>query len=139
MKKNFVESPNFWLAVIILIGGFFIGFPTEAAGKAVAAVFALIGSGGIVLKFFRDKPKVAAKPWIQDANFWNYLSVVAISVAPGIAEAVLPAAQELTLQVMRGNYGGAIMGAVSLITIVLKLVKAQKDKEEAIEKLSKGS
>lgn len=133
MKKNFVESPNFWLAVIILIGGFFVGFPQEEAGKAVAAIFALIGSGGIVLKYFRDKPKVAAKPWLQDANFWNYLSVVAISVAPGIAEAIIPAAQEVTMQVMRGNYGGAIMGAVSLITIVLKLVKAQKDKEEAAQ------
>ena len=133
MKKNFVQSPNFWLAVIILIGGFFIGFPQEEAGKAVAAIFALIGSGGIVLKYFRDKPKVAAKPWLQDANFWNYLSVVAISVAPGIAEAIIPAAQEVTMQVMRGNYGGAIMGAVSLITIVLKLVKAQKDKEEAAQ------
>lgn len=133
MKKNFVQSPNFWLAVIILIGGFFIGFPQEEAGKAVAAIFALIGSGGIVLKYFRDKPKVAAKPWLQDANFWNYLSVVAISIAPGIAEAIIPAAQEVTMQVMRGNYGGAIMGAVSLITIVLKLVKAQKDKEEAAQ------
>jgi len=129
-EKKFLESPNFWLAVIIVIGGFFVGFPQEDAAQSVTGIFALIGGGGLLLKFFRDKPKVDVTPWVKDANFWNYLSVIAVAVTPEIAQAILPAAKELTLQVLKGNYGGAIMGAVSLVTIIVKLIQANKPKEQ---------
>lgn len=132
-QKKFLESPNFWLAVIIGIGGFFIGFPQEQAADSVTALFALLGSGGLLLKFFRDKPKVEAKPWLTDANFWNYVSVIAVAITPEIAEAIIPAAREVTVQSLKGNYGGAIMGAVSLVTIIVKLIQANKDKPEQKE------
>lgn len=125
-KKQFWQSPNFLLAVIIVIGGFFVGFPQEAAGEAVAALFALIGTGGILYKFFKSKPAGKAKPWLQDANFWNYLSVIGISLLPEIAPALLPPLQDVTENLLRGNYGGALMGAISLITIIIKIIQTPK-------------
>lgn len=126
MKKKFFQSPNFWIAVLLVFGGFFVGFPSGAAADSVAAIFGGIGSIGLLFKFFKDKPQTQAKPWLTDANFWNYLSVIFISVAPIIVPQVLPAVQDIVQNLFRGNWGGALMGAVSLVTIIIKLFQSQQ-------------
>jgi len=125
MKRSFWQSPNFWLALIILIGGFFIGFPVEAAESSVSAVFALIGGGGILFRFFKSNPGTQAKPWLSDANFWNYFATLFIAVAPEVATTITPALQETVQQFFRGNWGGAIMGLISLGTIIIKIIQSR--------------
>ena len=125
MEKKFYQSPNFWLAVVLLIGGFFIGFPADAAEGTVSAVFALIGGAGILYKYFKTSPGTAAKPWLQDANFWNYFSAIFLAIAPEIGAVISPALQEVVTQLLRGNWGGAIMGFVSLATIIIKIIQSR--------------
>lgn len=125
-KKHFWQSPNFMLAVLIVIGGFFVGFPENAAADAVASIFTLVGSGGLLLKFARSKPGTKVKGWIQDANFWNYLSVIVISILPQVGPALLPGVEDLTENLLQGNLGGALMAGISLITIIVKMFQKPK-------------
>jgi hypothetical protein len=124
--KPFYASPNFWLAIVIVIGGFFVGFPAGAAGDAVAAIFGLVGAGGIMYRFFKEKPAIQVKPWIQDANFWNYSTVLAVSALPVIGPQIMPALEDVTTKLFRGDWGGAIMSFVSLATIVVKILQSKK-------------
>lgn len=134
MKTKFWSSPNFWLAVVIVIGGFFVGFPAGAAGEAVAAVFSLFAAGGILFRFFKSKPGAQVKPWLTDANFWNYASVIVVSLAPVIGPQILPQIEDITQQLFRGNWGGALMSFVSLATIIIKIIQGQSGAAKLAEK-----
>lgn len=131
-KKKFWQSPNFILAVVLVLGGFFIGFPSEAATEAVSGLFTLIGGGGLVYKFFKNTPQGQVKPWLTDANFWNYLSVIIVSLLPTVGPAILPSLQEVTQALINGNLGGAIIGAVSLITIIVKIIQGRHNVIEPV-------
>lgn len=122
--RKFWMSPNFILAVIIAVGGFFVGFPEGAAREAVTSLFALVGSAGVLYKFFKGKPGTQAKTWLGDANLWNYLYVIFAAISPTIAESLMGPAGEVVKNIVQGNWGGAIMAAISLVTIIIKIVQS---------------
>ncbi len=122
-NKKWYQSANFYIALVLAIGGFFVGFPEGAAGDAVAAIFGLIGSGGAIYQFFKSRPERKGKSWFADANFWNYAGAVIVSIVPTYGgELVEPLKQTLTA-LIGGNWNGVIIGAVSLATILFKLFK----------------
>ena len=118
--KEAVKGTNFWFSLVLLFGGLFIGFPENEARNAVSALFAVISS----IFFFRGFFKNAifdVKNWLNDANTWNYIAAILISIIPNFPEDIVPSIGELIRAIHEGNTQGILIALFSLITIIAKL------------------
>jgi hypothetical protein len=123
-KKKWWQSSNFWTAVVLVIGGFFVGFPEVAGTEAVAGVFALIAVGKTLHNYF----KTAAfdwRSWLDDANFWNYLATVVVAVFPTLPSGAIENLETAVRSAIGGNWQGLIIALFSLGTILYKTLKPQ--------------
>lgn len=123
--KPFWQSTNFYIALILAVGGLFVGFPEDAARELVGQVFALIASGAAI----RNWAKNAGKPVIArlgGANFWNYVATVVLALVPAFPPEMFDALQQLAANVIGQNWQGVIMAVFSIATIVYKIVTAPK-------------
>lgn len=118
---KFWQGTNFWVALILLVGGFFVGFPQEDATGAVTAFFALIATGfGI-----REKVKgvVSFKDWISGSNTWNYLGAAVVAIVPSIPTELFTSLQSIMQAAVGGNWQGIAVGVFSLATILYNVFK----------------
>jgi len=121
--KKWYQSANFYLALVLVSGGFFIGFPEDAAKSGIAALFALIPAAGTVYKFFKDKPANKGLAWFKDANFWNYASAIVLAVVPTYGPGLIEPVRQILESLIGKNWNGVIIGAISLATILIKIFK----------------
>jgi len=126
IKKQFWQSTNFWTAVTLLVGGFFVGFPADVATNVVGWIFMLIGAGATLRNFFQDSP-TDVKGWVLDANFWNYLTAIVVAIVPTLPSGTIELIESVARDLIGGNWQGAIIGVVSLVTILYKIFSAPKE------------
>jgi len=124
-KEKFL-STNFLLAVILLVGGLFVGFPAGEASKIVSGLFALIGSIGALRVFFKNA-EFDPKKWITNSNTWNYLATILISLFPVLTPDLFPALRAIVEAAMGGNWQGILTAVMSLFTIIWNIVKKSKE------------
>ena len=121
--KKWYQSTNFWTAVLLAIGGLFVGFPEEAGVSMIGQIFALIGSVGIMRNFFKSSPKPDFKK-IGEVNFWNYIAAIATAIVPGVLpDELFIRLQELAESLLNGNWQGVITAIFSIATILYYLIK----------------
>lgn len=123
MQKKWYQSANFYIALVLAIGGFFIGFPENAAKDTVAALFALIAGGGVIYQFAKARPATKGKAWFTDGNFWNYVTTVVVSLLPTFGGELIEPVRQIAESLLGGNWNGAIIGAISLVTILIKIFR----------------
>ena len=117
-EKKFWQSANFWIILTTgVLGGFFVGFPSEAAGNAINALFALVYSGAILRDAFSDL-KFDWKKAIGDKNWWNYLAGIVISIISVIPLEVFQQLAEIATAAIGGNWQGVMVGVFGLLTIL---------------------
>lgn len=120
--KPFWKSVNFWLAIVMLIGGAYVGFPEGDAGDAVQAIFQLFASGGIVYNFLKlNKPNF--RQLLQNSNTYVYLGVIVTGFFPDIPGQAFTDIESIVRSILGGNWQGAIVAAFSLIGILFRLVR----------------
>lgn len=124
LKEKFF-STNFILAVVLLVGGLFVGFPKGEAEKVVASLFTLIGSVGAFRVFFKTAEFSPIK-WIQDSNTWNYLATIFIALFPVLTPEVFTALRAAIEAGMGGNWQGILTALISLATILWNIFKNAK-------------
>lgn len=124
LKEKFF-STNFILAVLLLVGGLFVGFPKGEAEKVVASLFTLIGSVGAFRVFFKTAEFSPIK-WIQDSNTWNYLATIFIALFPVLTPEVFTALRAAIEAGMGGNWQGILTALISLATILWNVFKNAK-------------
>jgi len=122
VNKQFWQGTNFWQALVLLIGGFWVGFPQEDATGAVASIFALIAT----VFGIREKVKGAAisfKDWITSSNTWNYIATAAVSIIPALPADLFTSIHDVLKAAIGGNWQGIAVGVFSLVTIIYNLAK----------------
>jgi hypothetical protein len=124
LKEKFF-STNFILAVVLLVGGLFVGFPKGEAEKVVASLFTLIGSVGAFRVFFKTAEFSPVK-WIQNSNTWNYLSTIFIALFPVLTPDVFTALRAAIEAGIGGNWQGILTALISLATILWNVFKNAK-------------
>lgn len=124
LKDSFF-STNFILAVVLLFGGLFVGFPEGEARTLVAGLFTVIGSVGAFRVFFKNA-EFSPRKWITNSNTWNYLSTIFIALFPVLTPEFFPAAKNVLDAALTGNFQGILTALISLGTIVWNIFKTSQ-------------
>ena len=124
-SKKWWQSANFYIAVVLAIGGYFFAFPEGKAIEAVNGLFATIAGGGALYQFFKARPETKGKGWFADANFWNYTSTALVAVLPVAGPELLPSLKGVVEGLVQGNWGNIITFGLSFFTIIYKLIRGR--------------
>lgn len=127
--KKFWQSSNFWIAVSLAIGGFFIGFPEDEARNLVGYIFATISSVGIFRNFFKNSPK---PDWKQAGklNFWNYVATIVTAIIPNqLPPELFTSLQGVAESLIGKNWNGVVMGLFSVGTILYYAITSKNNTE----------
>lgn len=122
--KQWWQSSNFWTALVLMAGGFFVGFPEETASGFVGLIFAII-AGGKTLQNYLTNANLDWRKWLNDANFWNYLGALLITIVPTLPVGLMDSLQNAVQAALGGNWQGMIIALFSLGTILYKVFKPQ--------------
>ena len=81
---KFWQGTNFWIALVLAVGGLFVGFPEGDARNIVGGVFALIASAGALREKLKGAAIVNWKDWIRSTNTWNYIGAAIVAIVPAL-------------------------------------------------------
>lgn len=123
--KQAIKDQNFWLALTIIIGGFWVGFSKENATNIISTIFVLVGGVGQFANFFKNA-KTDWKKWVTNSNFWTYLSVIVIAFVPSLSPELFQAIQRIATDAINQNWQGVIGGLFTLVTFVYKIITTPK-------------
>lgn len=123
MKINdLFKSTNFTLAVVLAIGGLWVGFPEGELRGIVEALFGIVAGAGLV----REKLKSATvdwKAWIRSANTWNYIGTAVIAIFPALPIDFFQRVRDLLDSALIGNWQGVVTSIFSLATILYYVLR----------------
>jgi hypothetical protein len=124
--KKALQDQNFWLAVVLIIGGFWNGFSSEDATALISTLFVLIAGVGQFANFFKNA-ETDWKRWVTNSNFWTYLSVIVVGFVPTLDAELFNAIQRIATDAINQNWQGVIGGLFTLVTFVYKIITTPKD------------
>ncbi len=123
-KTKFWQGTNFWVALVLAIGGLFVGFPEGEAHNIVAAIFAVIAGAGAI----REKVKggVDVKAWVSSKNTWNYIAAAVTAAIPMIPADLFSRLHELATAAIGGNWQGIVTASFSIATMIYYIFRKPK-------------
>ena len=120
--KQFWKSTNFWLSIVLLFGGAYVGFPEGAAGDAVEGLFKLLGGGGLVYNFLKQA-KPSLRLLLENSNTYVYLGTILTAFWSDIPGQLFVDLEAIVRSILGGNWQGALVSALSFIGIIFRLVR----------------
>ena len=123
--KKALQDQNFWLAVVLIIGGFWTGFSSEDATALISTLFVLIAGVGQFANFFKNA-NTDWRKWLTNSNFWTYLGVIVVALIPSVDAELFQAIQKVAVDAINQNWQGVIGGLFTLVTFVYKIVTTPK-------------
>ena len=120
-KKPFYLSTNFYLALLMLIGSFW-ALPIELGRELTLAFTAVIAAFGLFRQWLKTKPgRLPLREWLKkDANTWNYLAGVVLTILPFAGELV-PALRDVVDAIINGQWNLLLTRLITLGTIAYYL------------------
>ncbi len=128
--RDFLKSSNFWTAIVLAIGGLFVGFPEEAGATIVNQLFALLGTGKLLHEYFKTRPQADYKGAVNRSNWWNYIGVIVTTAIPALPGNFTDGLEDLFRSLLSANWQGVLIALFSLATILYNLFQS-KDKKPA--------
>lgn len=116
-NKKFWQSSNFWIALVLTIGGLWVGFPEGEAQGTVSALFALIASAGLLRNKLKDL-QIDWRAWLSSKNTWNYLAAALTAAIPAIPLDLFDRLQDLATALIGGNWQGILTALFSIGTML---------------------
>jgi hypothetical protein len=117
-----LHGTNFWVSIVLFIGGLFVGFPTDLAAETVD--YWVAGIAGIFA--VREKLKSSTidwRAWLGNTNTFAYLGTVITALIPVIPMQLFTDLASLAQAALGGNWQGIVVAAFSIATIIFHLVK----------------
>ena len=119
-QKKFWQGTNFWVSLVLLIGGLFVGFPQGPAREIVAGVFALIGAVFAVREWAKST-EIDFAAWVRSSNTWQYLATIITAILPTFPLALLDSGRGVVEAIFSGNLQGIIIAGLSFLTMLYNL------------------
>lgn len=126
MKYGFLRSSNFWTAVVLAIGGLFVGFQPELGIDLVMQAFGLFAVGKAFREYFATKPKVDAGQAVNNSNWWNYIATIVTAFLPQLPGEFFDSLQEVMSNLLAGNWQGVLVALFSIATILYNLFQSKE-------------
>ena len=80
---KFYQGTNFWVSIVLFLGGLFAGFPSDLAAETVEYWVAGIAGIFAVREKLKDA-KIDWRAWIGNTNTWAYLGTFVTALVPVI-------------------------------------------------------
>lgn len=119
--KSAINNQNFVVALILMVGGFWVGFNEEEATNLVNIIFAAVAGLGALLNYFKDA-KLDWKDWVNNSNFWNYLSIIAVVFVPNIPSEAINSIEQIVINILNQNWEALIASVTTFIVFLYKIV-----------------
>jgi hypothetical protein len=116
-QLKFWQGTNFWIALVLALGGLFVGFPEGDARNIVGAIFALVASAGAIREKIKGA-KIDWKAWISSKNTWNYIAAAVTAAVPMIPLDLFARLNDLATSAISGNWQGIVTALFSIATII---------------------
>ena len=120
---KFWQGTNFWIALVLAIGGLFIGFPENEARNIVSGIFALVAGVGLFREKLKGLVPVDWKTWIRQPNTWNYIGAAVVAVVPTIPLELFTHIRTTIDAAIGGNWQGIATGVFSIATMLYYIFK----------------
>ena len=117
ITTNAFAGTNLWANLILLIGSIFGGISDTDAGLITAAGTGIVGAFFAIRNWVKTAHFSLGKSWVKDPNNWAYVTAIITGLVPVAATLVEPL-RSLANALVDGNWGSAITGAVTLISII---------------------
>jgi hypothetical protein len=127
---GFLQSSNFWTAVVMAVGGLFVGFPEGLGEQFVAELFALLGTGKLLREYIKSRPAVNAGEAVNRSNWWNYIGVIITSIVPMIPGEFIDSLQNVLSNLLSSNWQGVLVALFSIATILYNLFQSKNKEPE---------
>lgn len=123
---EFWQGTNFWIALILAVGGLFVGFPEGDARNIVGGVFALIASAGALREKLKGAATVNWKDWIRSTNTWNYIGAAVVAIVPALPGDFFLRLRDLIDAILGGNWQGIVTAVFSIATMLYFIIKGTR-------------
>jgi hypothetical protein len=129
-KKPFYLGTNFYLALLMLIGSFW-ALPLGLGNELTIAFTAVIAAFGLFREWLKTKPqRLPLREWLKrDANTWNYLAGVLLTILPFAGELV-PALRDVVDAIITKQWNLLLTRIITLGTIAYYLFFKREKEEE---------
>lgn len=127
--KPWYLSTGFITSAVLIIGGFFVGFPEDAAKATVGAIFTTISSLGIFRVWVKAGIQADWRRWLLNGNFWGLLLALAGSIDAVFAPQFVEPLRQIVESAINGNFNGVVVGIGGLLAVVLSLMRGRSKKE----------
>ena len=124
--KPWYLSTGFITSAVLIIGGFFVGFPEDAAKQTVGAIFTTISSLGIFRVWIKAGVALDWKKWLTDGNFWGLLLALAGSIDAIFAPQFIEPIRQIVESAISGDFNGVVVGLGGLLAVILSLMRAKR-------------
>lgn len=127
MKSNFL-STNFWMALLLLVGAVF-SISGEVTQQGAGLLMGAVAFAGVAREAFKSAKFIGWGKFL-DANVWNYLVTVLVTVVP-MLEPVMPALKKVIDAILMKDWGAVLTATISAGTIVwYTIIKPKLDAKE---------
>lgn len=119
--KKAINNQNFVVAVILMIGGFWVGFNEEEATNLVNIIFAAIAAVSSLVNYFKDA-KLDWSRWLKNSNFWNYLAIIAVVLVPNIPGELIDSIEQIVTNILTQNWEALIASVTTFVVFLYKIL-----------------
>lgn len=123
MNTKFWQGTNFWIALVLAIGGLFVGFPADDARNLIASLFGTIAGAGLLREKLKGIQKVDWKTWLRSPNTWNYIAAFVTAIIPTIPATLFTDLRSLVDSLLGGNWQGIVTALFSIATMIYYIIK----------------
>lgn len=120
------QGTNFYIALIMVVGGLWTGVQESDVKTLVSGVFGVIASAGLLREKLKGSEHIPVKDWIKSKNTWNYIAIAVIQVIPAIPAELFARLNEIASAAIDKNWTAFISAVLSAATIIYFWVRGNQ-------------
>lgn len=122
-ELKFWQGTNFWIALVLAVGGLFVGFPQGEARDLVAGLFGLIAGAGAIREKLKGAERIKWLEWLRSANTWNYLGTAIVAIVPALPGDFFARLRDLIDAIAGKNWQGIVTALFAIATILYYVIR----------------
>ena len=130
-EPKFWQGTNFWIALILAVGGLFVGFPEGEARAIVAGLFGLVAAAGAFREKLKGVTVVPWRDWLRSPNTWNYIAAAVTATLPALPVDFFQRLRDLIDALLGGNWQGVVTAVFSIATMLYYIIRGNGAKPAA--------
>lgn len=129
--KQSAQGTNFYIALLVIVGGFWSSVSVEDVTGFVNPAFATLAGFFALRNKVKGQAPVSAKDWWANPNTKAYLGILAVQLIPGLPVEFLNSLWAAISGALGGNWQTVISSVISAVTVLYFWLKGSGAKPAA--------